>query len=51
VAFLITGKSKAEVLKQIISRQEVAARYPASHVWDGSGIADFYLDNQAAALL
>ena len=51
VAFLITGKSKAEVLKQIISKQEVAARYPASHVWAGSGIADFYLDNQAAALL
>lgn len=51
VAFLITGKSKAEVLKQIISRQEVAARYPASHVWAVDGTALFYLDNEAAALL
>ena len=51
VAFLITGKGKAEVLKQIISKDEMAVKYPASQVWASSGIADFYLDNQAAALL
>ena len=51
VDFLITGKGKAEVLQHIFSGEKVAEKYPASHVWASNGIADFYLDNEAAALL
>ena len=51
VAFLITGNSKAKVLKQIISKEDQASEYPTAHVWAANGAADFYLDNQAAALL
>ena len=51
VVFLLTGDSKAEILKQIINNEPLAQSYPASHVHSQSGIVDFYIDNTAAKLL
>lgn len=48
VVFLITGSSKADVIRQIIQRESVFESFPASHVYSKSGIADFYLDYAAA---
>jgi len=48
VIFLVTGTSKAAILRQIIQRESVFENYPASHVYSKSGAADFYLDYAAA---
>ena len=51
LVFLITGENKAEIIKQIIKQEQIAAKYPASHVHDAAGNADFYLDQAAASKL
>lgn len=51
VLFLITGKSKADILRQIINNEETASKYPASYVQGKSGVVQFYLDKEAAELL
>jgi 6-phosphogluconolactonase len=51
LVFLVTGENKAEILKQIIDKVPIAATYPASHVHDFSGNAEFYIDNAAASKL
>lgn len=50
VSFLITGKGKAEVLKEIMSRSGEYAKYPSSFV-EPRGALYFYLDEGAASLL
>ena len=51
VIFLITGENKAEIIKQIIGKEQMAATYPASHVHNESGETEFFLDNAAASKL
>ena len=51
VVFLLTGDSKAEILKQIINHEPLAQLYPAAHVHNQNGIVDFYIDKMAAKLL
>lgn len=48
VIFLITGVSKATVLRQIFKREPAFEKYPASYIHSQSGAADFYLDKAAA---
>jgi len=51
VIFLITGASKAEILKQIIHREQDFRNYPASYIHAQSVPAHFYLDKTAAGKL
>jgi 6-phosphogluconolactonase len=51
VVFLITGSSKAAVLKQVIQRTKDFKKFPASYIQSYSGPAEFYLDKAAAAEL
>ena len=51
VVFLLTGDSKAEILKQIINHEALAQLYPAAYVHNQNGIVDFYVDKMAAKLL
>ena len=51
VIFLITGASKANVLKQIIHREPNFEKYPASYIHAQSVPAHFFLDQAAAGKL
>ncbi|MDD4968122.1 MAG: 6-phosphogluconolactonase [Paludibacter sp.] len=51
VVFLITGASKADVLKKIIHREPSFENYPASYIHAQSVPAHFYLDKAAAEKL
>ena len=51
VVFLITGSSKATILKQVIQRTKNFQKFPSSHIQSHSGPAEFYLDKAAAAEL
>ena len=51
VIFLITGASKAEILKQIIHKEQDFKNYPASYIHAHSVPAHFYLDKTAAEKL
>lgn len=51
VAFLVTGKSKASVVADIINKTENAGTYPASCVALNHGKLKWYLDSDASALL
>ena len=51
VVFLITGASKAPVLKQIIHHEPDFENYPASYMHAHAVPAHFYLDNAAAEKL
>jgi 6-phosphogluconolactonase len=51
VVFLITGSSKATVLRQIIKHEPQRENYPVFYVAKNAKNADFYLDKSAAALL
>ena len=50
VAFLATGKNKAEILRDVINRQGAWQHYPAAHV-QPKGDLCFYLDRAAASML
>ena len=51
VVFLVTGESKADILRQIIKQESTYKLYPASYMFSSSGVADFYLDKAAASKL
>ncbi|MDR1743147.1 MAG: 6-phosphogluconolactonase [Dysgonamonadaceae bacterium] len=52
IAFLVTGKSKAERVREIIeTRGQAERRYPAAKAAAQSGNLLWFLDNDAAALL
>ena len=51
VAFLVTGNSKAERVKEIIEEEPHAAYYPASLVKPATGTLHWFLDNESAKLL
>jgi 6-phosphogluconolactonase len=49
VAFLVTGKTKAEIVATILGMETGSRSYPASLVRPGNGTLEFYLDRQAAS--
>lgn len=49
IVFLITGASKASVLRQIIKHEPGFENYPASHIHPSKGSLAFYTDKAAAA--
>ncbi len=51
VAFLVTGDSKAERVKEIIEEEPHSAYYPASLVRPATGTLHWFLDTEAAKLL
>lgn len=51
IRFLVTGKSKAEVLKQIIKKEESCVNFPASLVVPVYGRLEWLLDSGAGSLL
>lgn len=51
VVFLITGANKAEIIKQIIHKEDIAGKYPAYYIHSVSGKLDFYLDKAASTQL
>ncbi|NJB72016.1 6-phosphogluconolactonase [Saonia flava] len=48
VAFLVTGDSKSEKVREIMNKEETASLYPASLVAPTSGILYWFLDTSAA---
>jgi 6-phosphogluconolactonase len=48
IIFLITGSSKADVLRQIIYQEPSSDKFPAAHIHNNIGTTDFYLDKAAA---
>jgi 6-phosphogluconolactonase len=48
VSFLVTGKSKAAVVSEILNNNVNSARYPAAHIKPNNGILEWYLDKEAA---
>lgn len=48
ITFIITGKSKQKVVKEIINNEPSAKLYPASYIKSLGGNLEWYLDKQAA---
>ena len=51
IIFLITGKSKAEVIKDIFENKNESDRFPAAHIKSTDGEVIWYLDEEAGSLL
>jgi len=51
ICFLISGKSKAEVVMKIIEKKNRFMKYPASHIHGNSNNPFWYLDKEAAGIL
>lgn len=51
ITYLVLGKNKAGVLKQIQQSSPEAMSYPAARVQSTNGITEWFLDLQAASLL
>lgn len=51
VFFLIGGKNKAELVKEVFTGQRDPERLPSQLIWPASGILTLILDRDAAALL
>jgi 6-phosphogluconolactonase len=51
VFFLVSGREKAAILKEVLTGQQDPERLPAQLIWPSSGILTIILDKAAAALL
>ncbi len=51
VFFLIGGKNKAELVKEVFTGPRDPERLPSQLIWPASGILTLFLDDDAAALL
>lgn len=51
VVFVVTGKNKSGIVKEIIKKHSGAEQYPAYHVLPVYGSLDWYLDEDAGSLL
>jgi len=51
VSFLVTGKSKMQVVASILKNKPEGHRLPAAQVLPHSGVLEWYLDQEAGALL
>jgi 6-phosphogluconolactonase len=51
ITFLVTGRSKRTIVRQIIHHEPVASRYPAAYLYFNRKDAEWYLDSDAAEYL
>ncbi len=51
ITFIVTGKSKASILKNIISSKRNSKKYPATFVFNKGKSIDWYVDSDAAEYL
>lgn len=51
IVFMVTGKNKARVVSEILTKEKVTDGYPASRVDPVFGILEWYLDKEAAFYL
>jgi 6-phosphogluconolactonase len=51
ICFLVTGRSKSEVLSDILYKKENNRKYPATYIEAVHGILEWYLDKDAAGLI
>lgn len=51
IYFLVTGKSKAEVMKEILEKKNGYLKYPAAHIQTNNNYTFWNLDKEAAGLL
>ncbi len=52
IIFLITGESKANIVKELFSKDEIKVKkYPAANISPGNGTLEFFMDENAAKLL
>lgn len=51
ITYLVTGGSKAAILKQIQTTPVAELPYPAARIQAKNGVTEWYLDKEAAALL
>ena len=51
ITYLVTGESKAEILKEIQTRPAENLPYPAAKIKAKNGVTEWYLDKAAAKLL
>lgn len=51
ITYLVTGASKAEILKEIQTTQAENLPYPAARIKAKNGVTEWYLDKDAAKLL
>ncbi len=49
--FLVTGKNKAQILKEIINKEDNYLQYPSAHITPNNGNLIWMVDNDAASLL
>lgn len=49
IIFMVTGKNKAEIVKDILSAGSKPVKYPASYINPVSGTEEWYLDKEAAS--
>ncbi len=49
--FLVTGENKAQILKEIINKEDNYLQYPSAHITPSNGNLTWMVDNSAAALL
>lgn len=51
IYFMVTGKNKAEIVKDILEKKNDYKKYPASHISEVNGKLKWYLDKEASCLL
>ena len=51
ITYLVTGESKAAILKEIQTQNAEQLAYPAAKIKAQNGITEWYLDKAAAQLL
>lgn len=49
ILFLVSGKEKAPILKEIITMKEDAVKFPVQLINPDPGVVDWYVDEQAAS--
>jgi 6-phosphogluconolactonase len=51
IIFVVTGKSKSMIVRQIINHEPESSRYPAAYIYHNRNDADWYLDSAATKFL
>ncbi len=51
IVFLVTGRSKSTIIRQIMNREPESSQYPAAYIYHNRNDADWYIDSAAAKYL
>ncbi|MCL5030646.1 MAG: 6-phosphogluconolactonase [Bacteroidetes bacterium] len=51
ISFIVTGKSKAKVISELLNGLPISKNYPASEIKPTDGIIDWMIDKEAAFYL